>query len=132
MRVNNLDDKKRTFKLVNEFSNAIFLKSEISSVQSDFIVHVIIKFKLMMSICEFYLNDLNENHLIMIKLINFEHFNDKDVNNDSVYSFREIRKVFVIFYKFEFHIKMLIRIDEKEINFDDFRYMIICNEFCEG
>ena len=26
---------------------------------------------------------------------------------------------------------MLIRVDEKEINFDDFRYMIIRNEFRE-
>ena len=27
--------------------------------------------------------------------------------------------------------RVLTRIDEKEINFDDFRYMIISNKFCE-
>ena len=109
----------------------IFLKSKISSVQLNFIVHGIIKFKLTILICEFYLNDLNENHLIIIKFIDFKHFNNKNVNDNSIYSFREIYKIFVIFYKFEFYIKMLIRIDEKEINFDNFRYIIIRDEFRE-
>ena len=92
---------------------------------------MIIKFKLTISICEFCLNDLNKNHLIIIKFIDFEHFNNKDVNDNSIYSSREIRKIFVIFYKFEFYTKVLIRIDEKEINFDNFWYMIIRNKFRE-
>ena len=37
-----------------------------------------------MSICEFDLNDLSENHLIIIKLIDFEHFNNKNVNDNSI------------------------------------------------
>ena len=37
-----------------------------------------------MSICEFRLSDLNENHLIIIKLINFEHFDNKDVSDCSI------------------------------------------------
>ena len=73
-----------------------------------------------MSICEFYLNDLNENHLIITKLIDFEHFNNKDVSDDSIYSSRETYKIFIIFYKFEFYTRMLTRVDEKKINFDDF------------
>ena len=84
MRVDDLDDKKRIFKLINEFSNTIFLKLKISSVQLNFIVHVIIKFELIISICEFDLSDLSENHLIIIKFINFEHFNNKNVNDDSI------------------------------------------------
>ena len=84
MRANDLDDKKQTFKLINEFSNTILLKLKISNVQSNFIAHAIIKFELIMFICEFDLNDLSENHLIIIKLIDFEHFNNKDVNDDSI------------------------------------------------
>ena len=84
MRADNLDDKKRIFEFINEFLNAILLKLKISSVQLNFIVHVIIKFKLMISICEFDLNDLSENYLIIIKLIDFEYFNNKDVNDDSI------------------------------------------------
>ena len=84
MRVNDLDDKKRIFELINKFSNAIFLKSKVLSIQSNFIAHAIIKFELIISICEFDLNDLNENHLIMIKLIDFEYFNNKDVNDNSI------------------------------------------------
>ena len=92
---------------------------------------MIIKFKLTILIYEFYLNDLNENHLIIIKLIDFEHFNNKNVNDDSIYSSRGTRKIFVIFYKFEFHMRVLIRVNEKEINFDNFRYIIICDKFRE-
>ena len=84
MRVNDFDDKKRIFELVNESSNTALLKSEISNIQLNLIVHVIIKFELMMSIYEFGLNDLSENHLIIIKFIDFEHFNNKNVNNDSI------------------------------------------------
>ena len=62
----------------------IFLKLKISSVQSDLIAHAIIKFKLMISICEFRLNDLNEDHLIIIKFINFEYFDNKSVSGCSV------------------------------------------------
>ena len=92
---------------------------------------MIIKFKLIISIYKFYLNDLNKNHLIIIKFIDFEYFNNKNVNDNSIYSFREIYKIFVIFYKFESYMRMLTRIDEKEINFDNFRYIIIYNEFHE-
>ena len=84
VRINDLDDKKRIFKLINEFSNTTFLKSEILDIQLNFIAHAIIKFELTISICEFNLNSLNENHLIMIKFIDFEHFNNKDVNDDSI------------------------------------------------
>ena len=84
MRVNDLDDKKRIFEFINEFSNTTFLKSETSNISSNLIVHVIIKFKLTISICEFRLNDLNENHLIIIKFINFDHFNNEDVNENSI------------------------------------------------
>ena len=83
MRINDFDNKKWTFEFVDEFSNAIFLKSKISNVQSNLIVHVIIKFKLIMSICEFCLNDLSENHLIIIKFVNFDYLNNEDVNRDS-------------------------------------------------
>ena len=76
--------KKRIFELIDEFSNTILLKSEILNVQLNFIIHAIIKFELMISICEFDLNDLSENHLIIIKLIDFEHFNNKNVNDDSI------------------------------------------------
>ena len=81
---------------------------------------MIIKFELTISICEFDLSDLSENHLIITKFIDFEHFNNKDVNDNSIYSFRETHKIFVIFYKFEFYTRMLIRVDEKKINFDNF------------
>ena len=37
-----------------------------------------------MLIREFRLNDLNENHLIIIKFINFDYLNNKDVNKDSI------------------------------------------------
>ena len=37
-----------------------------------------------MSIREFRLNDLNENHLIIIKLINFDYLNNEDVNEDLI------------------------------------------------
>ena len=84
MRINNLDNKKRFFELINEFSNTILLKLKISNVQSNLIAYAIIKFELTISICEFDLNNLNENHLIIIKLIDFEHFNNKDVNDDSI------------------------------------------------
>ena len=84
MRANDLDDKKRIFKLVNEFSNAILLKLEVFNVQLNFIVHAIIRFELIMSIYEFDLNDLSENYLIIIKLIDFEHFNNKDVSDNSI------------------------------------------------
>ena len=84
MRVNNLNNKKRTFELVNEFSNTTLLKLKISNIQSNFIAHVIIKFELIISIYKFDLNDLSENHLIIIKFIDFEHFNNKDVNDDSI------------------------------------------------
>ena len=84
VRINNLDNKKRTFELVNEFSNTTFLKLKISNIQSDLIAYAIIKFELIISICEFDLNDLNENHLIITKFIDFEHFNDKNVNDDSI------------------------------------------------
>ena len=81
---------------------------------------MIIKFRLTISIREFRLNDLSENHLIIIKFINFDLFNNKDVNEDSIWTSRGAYRIFIIFYKFEFHIRMLIRIDEKKINFDDF------------
>ena len=84
MRINNLDDKKRIFKLVNEFSNTPLLKLKVSNIQLNFIAHVIIKLQLTMLICEFDLNDLSENHLIIIKLIDFKHFNNKNVNDDSI------------------------------------------------
>ena len=84
MRANDLDDKKRTFEFVNEFSNTTLLKSKISNVQSNFIVYAIIKFELTISICEFDLNDLNENHLIITKLIDFKYFNNKNVNDNSI------------------------------------------------
>ena len=84
VRINDLDDKKQIFEFVNEFSNATLLKLEISNIQSNLIVHVIIKFKLTISIREFRLNDLSENHLIIIKLIDFDYFNNEDVNEDSI------------------------------------------------
>ena len=84
MRVDNFDDKKRIFEFVNEFSNAIFLKLKISNIQSNLIVYVIIKFKLIILIREFRLNDLSENHLIIIKFINFDNFNNEDVNKNSI------------------------------------------------
>ena len=84
MRIDDFDDKKQIFEFVNEFSNMIFLKLKISSIQLNFIVHVIIKFKLTISIREFRLNDLSENHLIIIKLINFDYFNNEGVSGDSI------------------------------------------------
>ena len=62
----------------------IFLKLEISSVQLNLIAYVIIKFELIILICEFDLNDSSENHLIIINFIDFEHFNNKNVNNNSI------------------------------------------------
>ena len=84
MRVNDLDDKKQTFKFVIEFSNAILLKSKISNIQLNFIAYLIMKFDLTILIREFRLNDLNENHLIIIKLVNFNHFNNENVNENSI------------------------------------------------
>ena len=78
-----------------------------------------------------YINDLNENHLIIIKLIDFDYRNNEDVDENSIQLINETRKIFVIFYKLEFYARMLIRICEKKINFDSFRYMIINNKFCE-
>ena len=37
-----------------------------------------------MSIREFRLSDLNENYLIITKLIDFNHFNNEDINKDSI------------------------------------------------
>ena len=45
---------------------------------------MIIKLELTISIYKFDLNDLSENHLIIIKFIDFKHFNNKDVNDDSI------------------------------------------------
>ena len=84
VRINDFDNKKRIFEFVNEFSNATFLKLKISNVQLDFIAHVIIKFKLIISIYKFDLSDLSENHLIVIKFIDFEHFNNKNVSDNSI------------------------------------------------
>ena len=84
IRVNDLDDKKRFFEFVNEFSSATLLKSKVSNIQSNLIIHAIIKFELTISIREFDLNDLNENHLIITKLIDFEYFNNENVNDDSI------------------------------------------------
>ena len=38
----------------------------------------------MISIREFRLNDLSKNHLIVIKLIDFEYFNNESVDKDSI------------------------------------------------
>ena len=62
----------------------------------------------MISIREFRLSDLNESHLIIIKLIDFDQFNNENVDEDSIQSINEIRKIFIIFYKFEFNTRMLI------------------------
>ena len=37
-----------------------------------------------MSIREFRLSDLSENHLIIIKLINFDYLNNEDVSENSI------------------------------------------------
>ena len=85
----------------------------------------------MISIREFRLNDLNKNYLIIAKFIDFDHFNNEDVDKNSIQSISETYKIFVIFYKFESYARMLIQIYEKEINFDNFQYVIINNEFCD-
>ena len=74
----------------------ILLKSKISSIQTNFIVYAIIKFELIMSIREFRLSDLNKSHLIIIKFIDFDHFNNEDVDENSIQSISETRKIFVI------------------------------------
>ena len=71
MRANNLDNKKRIFELVNEFSSATFLKLKISNIQLNLIVSVIIKFELTISIYKFDLNDLSEKSFDYNKIYRF-------------------------------------------------------------
>ena len=84
MRADYFNNKKRIFEFINEFPSAIFLKLKISNIQLDFIAYIIIRFKLIISIREFRLSDLSENHLIIIKFINFGHFNNEDVSEGSI------------------------------------------------